>query len=131
MATKKKTSTKKMSVSDRLCRSMEIYNELRKFKSMKSLAKFLESKGCKGDREDETSCPIATYFRNETGFEPENISVRDEIEIDLSSSYDSDDSPIGGTISLENTSAMDDFIASFDNGEFPELDNDPADNKNY
>jgi hypothetical protein len=78
------------------------------------IAAKLEDLGIKGDRNEDTSCPLATYLEGE-GFSFCSVDSK-TITVETEN---------GVGISVKTPKPFAEFVKAFDKGEFPELDNDP------
>lgn len=84
--------------------------------SWKNVADELYKRGVKGVRDNCEACPIATYLCRETGM---NI----EVDIFAATFRDPDDPVDGVEFILAPTVSK--FISRFDDGEYPDLDENP------
>lgn len=81
---------------------------LARFKTANGLARYFKSIGIKGDKEEAESCPISNYLTAKVG---KRVRVANEITLD------------GDTYGIPSAAST--FISKFDEGGYPDLDNDP------
>lgn len=94
-------------------------DQLNAFADAESIKEFLKTMGVTGFRQDEMSCPISNWVSGMTGHP---VVTEDVITVFTGHdwNYDAEEFTI--------SKAVQDFIAKFDTGHYPELD---ADSHNY
>lgn len=79
----------------------------------KAIATKLKSLKIKGERNEASSCPLANYL-DYRGLSAVRVAGNFELETE-----------IGDTLEIEMPKAYHTFVEKFDNGDYPELDEDP------
>lgn len=97
----------------------EVMSELNALPDPDDVANFLRSKGVKGERGQQCTCPIAQYVIRETGATRAEVSssYTTAVFLDIESG-----TRIEQLDSVDHELSVEEFVEYFDNDGYPELD---------
>lgn len=98
------------------------WERLKSFETAQDIREFFQNEGIKGIKESLTTCPIASWMHEAT--KAEIVRVGDVVRVYSKPTESSNFFYLELTGEFEHTWATTNFMEKFDEGQFPELDED-------